>query len=335
MMKEFLDKIKNNPINPLYLILSTEKYIIDSVINSVKEKLSITGNLDVVNYDLTEQSINELVSEANEMSFFSEKQLFIVKNPFFLINERIKTDVTYDLDVLIDYLNNPNPDTVMIFIGPYNKLDERKKITKVFRKNVQILEFNKQKNNNIFNSVSQYISDNQIRISKDAKEELLFLTGNSLTLTINELKKLQMYKLDEEITKQDVINLVPKTLEHLVFDLMDYLLNNQKQRALNLYHDLLLEGEETIKINYILIMQIRLMIQIKMLQKQNYNYNDIASSLKVHPYRVKKSIQQINNVSLKQLAIVFNMLVDFEEMLKSKNIDGQAFFEIILSKIDL
>ncbi len=42
--------------------------------------------------------------------------------------------IEQNTDLLIDYLKEPLESTVLVFFAPYEKLDERKKITKQLKK---------------------------------------------------------------------------------------------------------------------------------------------------------------------------------------------------------
>lgn len=331
-MEKILQKIQVGDIDQVYLIVGKEPYLSEKVLYELRQKISSDDNLNEITYDLLEEPIDNLLQEANEVSFFAEEQLLIAKNPIFLTSERKKLDFEHNLDHLLAYLKQPNPRTTLVFIANYEKLDERKKITKALRKVATVIDYSKDKKINIRNEINQYLQKQNLQMDNNAIQELIYLVGDNLMLIIGEINKLAIYCNGENITKEMVLDLVPKQLEHVVFDLVDYLLKGQKQQAIELYQSLLLEGEDTIKINYILVMQFRLMIQIKLLQQRHYQVNDIASSLKVHPYRVKKTIAQMGNLSLIKMANFFDTLVDFEEVLKSQSLDESKFFEMIILK---
>ena len=332
MSTQQLNAMPNGKIDPIYLIIGTEDYLNQQVINNIKQQLGQEQESSELIFDLLDYPITSLLQEANEISFFSNHQLLIAKNPFFLTSERQKTDVEHNLEALINYLDNPNPETTIVFIANYDKLDERKKITKLLKKKATVIDYSKQTNN--YQIIHDYLQKQDIVMDSDAIKELLYLVNDSLTMAINEIDKLHLYAGAQPITKEMLDELVPRQVEHVIFDLVDYLLKNKKQQALQMYQDLVTQGEDTIKINYIILMQLRLMIQIKILEKRHYTTHDIAEAVKVHPYRVKKTSALIYNLSIDQLMMLFDILVDFEEKLKSSAIDDYSFFQMIVARFN-
>jgi DNA polymerase-3 subunit delta len=139
-------------------------------------------------------------------------------------------------------------------------------------------------------------------------------------------------KTTGKITVHDVESLVPKTLEHNIFDMTEYVLSGKTEPALRLYEDLILQGEETIKINAILLAQLRLLLQTKFLMKIGYQQANIADTLKVHPYRVKLAMQQVKKFREELLIYLFDQLVENDYQIKSGQMDKELLFQLFVLK---
>ena len=129
-----------------------------------------------------------------------------------------------------------------------------------------------------------------------------------------------------------VKELIPRSLEHSIFDLLKYILANQKEQALALYNELLLQGEEPIKINAILISQFRLLLQVKIMAERHYQQSNMIDVLKIHPYRIKLSLQEAKRFELKTLGTIFDYLVENDYKMKSGYMDANLLFELFLMK---
>lgn len=117
--------------------------------------------------------------------------------------------------------------------------------------------------------LQQSLANDGIEMSREAFDLFLRLTDLQLSKAMQELQKLRLYAGNgNKITKEIVLQLIPKTLEHNVFELTSDVLKGNVSDALRLYDDLLLQGEETIKINAILISQVRLLLQALILMKK-------------------------------------------------------------------
>jgi DNA polymerase-3 subunit delta len=99
-----------------------------------------------------------------------------------------------------------------------------------------------------------------------------------------------------------------------------------------LYDDLYIQGEETIKINAILISQIRLLLQTAILMKIGYQQGNIAETLKVHPYRVKLAMQQAKKLNQKDLAHLYDELIENDYLIKSGRMEKEFLFQLFVLK---
>ena len=100
-----------------------------------------------------------------------------------------------------------------------------------------------------------------------------------------------------------------------------------------MYEDLLLQGEETIKLNAILLNQIRLFLQTKILAKMGYQQANIADTLKVHPYRVKLALQQVRRFELSRLERLYDELVENDYRMKTGQMDKELLFQLFILKL--
>ena len=110
------------------------------------------------------------------------------------------------------------------------------------------------------------------------------------------------------------------------------MLAKKVQAALGLYHDLLEQKEEPLKLNAILLGQFRLLIQIQVLAAKGYAQGNIAQVLKAHPYRVKIALRNIRQYrfALKDLASAYLGLVAVEKKLKSTQQEAELLFQLFM-----
>lgn len=95
-----------------------------------------------------------------------------------------------------------------------------------------------------------------------------------------------------------------KTLEQSIFDFGEAT-NKDSKRALQIYHDMLLQKEDPIKMNAILLGQFRLLLQVSYLKKAGYQEPEIQKTLAVHPYRVKLALNQCRRYGTPLLEAAF------------------------------
>ncbi|KRN74036.1 DNA polymerase III subunit delta [Carnobacterium maltaromaticum] len=326
-------KITKGQFSPVYLFLGTESYLADSAKQTLIQATLAEDERDLNFgiYDMEEVPVGVALDDAESVPFFGDKRLVIMDRPNFFTAEKSKQKIDHDLVWLENYLKNPPDFTILAFFAPYEKLDERKKITKLLKKTATVIEVNTLSEKEVRHFLKDTIANEAYTMTPEAFELFIQLTDAKLSTAMSELPKLLLFSSDtKQITKSAVNDLVAKSLEQNIFALVEYVLKRQTANALSLYQDLLLQKEDPIKINAILMTQFRLLLQVKFLEKKGYQQGDSAGMLKVHPYRVKLAIQQARKFSEKVLVSAFEGLVDAEYRLKTGQGDKEMQFELFV-----
>ncbi len=326
-------KITKGQFSPVYLFLGTESYLADSAKQTLIQATLAEDERDLNFgiYDMEEVPVGVALDDAESVPFFGDKRLVIMDRPNFFTAEKSKQKIDHDLVWLENYLKNPPDFTILAFFAPYEKLDERKKITKLLKKTATVIEVNTLSEKEVRHFLKDTLANEGYTMTPEAFELFIQLTDAKLSTAMSELPKLLLFSSDtKQITKSAVNDLVAKSLEQNIFALVEYVLKRQTANALSLYQDLLLQKEDPIKINAILMTQFRLLLQVKFLEKKGYQQGDSAGMLKVHPYRVKLAIQQARKFSEKVLVSAFEGLVDAEYRLKTGQGDKEMQFELFV-----
>lgn len=327
-----LQTIHDQKFQSLYLVLGTEEYLQKQVRQAFTDSLQLdVDDLNFAEFDMEEDSLDTILDEAESMPFFGDYRMIFVENPFILTAEKKTNAPEHNIDRLISYLKNPVDTTILVFFADYEKLDERKKISKQLKKNAEVIDVAPMDESQVRRFLQQTLDNDEINMERNAFELFIRLTDANLTKVMKELKKLQLFAVQsKQITKKDVEELVPKSLEDNVFELTNYVLQGKTADALQLYGDLHVQGEETIKINAILISQIRIYLQTAILLNMGYQQGNITRSLNVHPYRVKLAIQQARKMEIQTLTHLYDELIENDYKIKTGQMDKEFLFQLFL-----
>ena len=334
-IQQQLANIRNKEFSSVYLVLGEERYFVERIREALIQYTLDEESMDLnfSSFDMEESSISDALFEAASFPFFGERRLVFVQNPYFLTGKKVKGAPDHNLKELEDYLQSPADFSVVVFFAPYEKLDRRKKITKLIEKNAEIIDVSSPRPNEVSRYIKEVIKEKSYQISSEAFQLFTERTDGQLTGMTHELDKLFLYHADtKKITKESIQQLVPKTLEQNVFELNTLVLNKQVEASIETYHDLLVQKEEPIKIVALLISQFRLLLQVKILQKQGYQQNEMAKVLKVHPYRVKLALQDIHKYEQVLLSEALNYLVDADYKMKTGQIDQELQVELFIMR---
>lgn len=307
----------------IYVISSTDQATIQDEIKKIFTKFK---DIERVNYDLSETEIERVIEDLDTYNFLSSKKGVVATNASFLSTDKIKSEVEHNLKALEKYIENPNPDNILIFV--VNSLDKRKKIVTTLLNNATLIE----KELNLKELIQERLEE--YKVDSKTQNYLIDYCGNNNERVLNEIEKLKTYKLDEkEITISDINEVVIRNMEDNIFNLVDSILKGNKQKVFAAYQDLLLQGGQAASILSKLANKIRLIYQVKVLEKTGKSDQEIGKSLNMHPYPVKLAREASYNYTESMLTEYLEKLAQVDYEMKSGSTTAELSFEIFMASI--
>jgi len=331
--REILLEWKKGDIHPVYFFYGTESFLMEETVDWMKSQMESDSDDfgKVVVLDLEEVPVQALIQEAETPSFFGGKRLIIGKNASFLTTGKAKGGVAHNMDALVEYLKHPFAENTVLLTVSSSQLDKRKKAVKELLKSARAKEFAPFKGKEVLDWLSQRLQKLKVTADPEAVRELAILVGNDLRLLNQECLKLATYVgAGGRVTREEVHQLVPRTLEQDVFKLTEKLAQRQLDEALRIWNDLLQQKEEPIRILALIIRQFRLMLQVKILERQGMAEKEMASFLHMHPYPVKLASKQGKAFSEKELRGLLSASLQADHEIKSGKADKVLAVERIL-----
>ena len=184
----------------VYILFGTEIVVIKNKINEIKKEAKL-DNLAWNYYDLESSSLKNIIDDANSGTLFSPKRGIVVDNAYIFTATTNKKLPEQDPKILESYLDNINPDTILIFSVNSEKLDVRKKITKKIKEVGKVIDCNIKKNS------IDVIKSMFLPCSINYDEAMYFKNkvGNDYGILVSEAKKIVTYKGDtSKVTKEDI-----------------------------------------------------------------------------------------------------------------------------------
>ncbi|MCL1990118.1 MAG: DNA polymerase III subunit delta [Defluviitaleaceae bacterium] len=315
----------------IYTIVSPYDHLVKNKIKDILTTCHLTPD-DVTHYDMQESTIQDALFDVSSAGFLVERKAILVKNPYFL-TAASTNGPAHNMEKLIDYLNQPDPENILIFHAPYEKLDERKKVVKLLKKQSDFIKINAPTAFNLLDYARQELARYNITAHDNVMKTFLGLTKHHIDKLMVELIKIRDYfadSVDRELTLELLYDLVPKTLEDNVFLLTEALVTGDRQQAAFIFADLKVQKEEPIKLIVMIANQFRLLKQIQSLQGRGMYEKEIAVALGVHPYRVKVAMGQARRFNIEVLDGILKQLAEADLQIKMGQIDGELALELFI-----
>lgn len=308
-------------MNNLYLIESDNYELIKLKINDIIKENNLSSD-NLVTYDMEEVNILDAIMDLDTYDFFGNSKIVHAKNATFL--GTVKGEIDHNIDVLTKYLNNPNPNNILII--SCSKLDNKKNIVKLLKEKAKLVTIEEKLDKIIKEKIKGY------KMDSDTINYLITSCASDYERIMNELDKLMSLKLNEkEITKDDIDLIVIKKIDANIFDLIDAIISKNKKKSLKIYEEMENYGEDIFKIFVSLSNQIRLIYQVKVLR--NLSNDEIASNLNLkNPKQVMALRYKIDKYQESDLLdYLYKLAIMDEELKTGKCIDKIVFPTFIAS----
>ena len=235
-----LDRSLRESISPLYLLLGSESYLRDTAAQAIADTAlsnTLLREFNEFSFSLLSDAVQSAIAAAEQLPMMSDKRVVKIKD-----FAKLHVD---DEPVLIAYLKNPAPSTVMIFIA--DDLDKRKAASKVLLDTCTVVDFSPIKDAEAKNWCKTRLKDLKTTVDDQVLNEIIRLVGTDVQTLLTELDKLASAAIDtKKITMELVDDLIGRSRELSNWELGDQLMANNRKRALETLYRLLDDGAEPV-----------------------------------------------------------------------------------------
>ena len=321
-MQTINEDIKNGTFKPVYLLYGEEAFLKQSY--KKKLRAAISGD-DTMNYNYFEGKgldMNELISLADTMPFFSERRLILIEDSGFF-----KTSS----EALAEYLPTMPDTTCIVFVE--EAVDKRNKLYKKVKDLGHIAEMKRQDSAQLARWAATILAQNGRKITPSTMNLFLERVGDDMENIRMEQEKLVCYTMGRDvITKEDVDAVGTVHVTSRVFDMVAAIVAGNTKKAMDLYEDLLTLKEPPMRILFLIARQFNQLLQIKELTAAGKDKGAMASALKVPPFAVGKLTAQARAFTRDQILSWVTLCVETEEAVKTGRLSDRLAVELLIAR---
>lgn len=216
--KKVWTNIKARKFEPVYLLQGEETYYIDLLSDYIEANAlsdSEKGFNQVVVYG-KDVTVATILTHAKRFPMMSDKQVVIVKEAQDIQDLQKEGGAK----LLLSYLSNPQPSTILVLCHKHKSLDKRKELGKKADQLAVSLTFKKPYENQLGEFISEYITEKGYRMDDAAIRILAEYVGNDLSRLTNEIEKILIDSSKETtIRPETVMSRVGISKEYNIFEL--------------------------------------------------------------------------------------------------------------------
>lgn len=297
-----------------------------------------SADLNFAHFDMKEATYKDIELELLSLPFFADEKIVILDH-FVDITTAKKRYLTDDeLKAFEEYLGNPSPTSKLVIFAE-GKLDSKRRLVKLLKRDAKVFEAIEPKEQELRAYFQKWSQKQGLTFAEKSFEHLLIKSGFQFSEIQKNLLFLQSYKADSNITEEDIIQAIPKTLQDNIFDLTQLILAKKIDQARDLVKDLTLQGEDEIKLIAIMLGQFRLYTQVKILAESGQTESQMVSSLghylgrNPNPYQIKFALRDTRGLSLNFLQDSIRYLIQTDYQIKTGVYEKSYLFEKTLLQI--
>lgn len=320
-VKKILSDLKARKFKPVYFLQGEESYFID-VISDYIEAHALSeaekGFNQVVVYG-KDVAMATVLTHARRFPMMSEFQVVLVKEA----QEIQDLNKEIGAKLLLEYLKQPVPSTILVFCHKHKTLDKRRELGKNIDKLTTSVLAKKLYDNQLPDFVSEYARDKQLIIEDRAVLAICEFVGNDLNRIVNEINKLMIsLHPGESITAERVLAQVGISKEYNIFELQKAILQKDSLTVAKIVNYVEANTKKNPMIPMVAFLYSFFSKLLLAAQATDKSEKGLASTLKVSPYAIRDY-----SLALRQyppIKILDNISLLKEADLKLKGVNSGA-----------
>lgn len=306
-LDDLLAALAQRQFSPVYLFYGEEDFLIEEATDAVIEAALTTQergfNLDKM-YG-AEADPRDVISHASSFPMMSERRVVVVR----------EVEKLAQPELLADYIENPLASTCLVLTS--SKPDFRRKPFVTAKKHAFVLECKPLWDNQIPSWVARRVKKSGREISPEAASLLPAYLGSSLRDIVNALEKVYLYTGDRKmISADDVTAVVGVSREFGVFELQWAIGMKETQKATDILHHMLEQGEQPVLIVAVLTRFFQTLWKLLDVRRRGVQGNQQYAQAGIFSYAEKYS-QAAGRFTMEEIEDAFIALAELDEQLKT------------------
>lgn len=331
-VKKILTEVKAGKYKPVYFLQGEESYFID-VISDYIEANALTdaekGFNQVVVYG-KDAPMATILTHARRFPMMAQFQVVIVKEA----QEIPDLNKEIGAKLLLEYLKQPVPSTVLVFCHKHKTLDKRRELGKSIDKLAASINSKKLYDNQLPDFLTEYAQERNIAMDDRAVRALCEFVGNDLNRLTNELDKLTIsLKPGEAVTAERVMQQVGVSKEYNIFELQKAILQKNSLNVVKIVNYFESNPKKNPMIPTVAYLYSFFSKVLLASQAPDKSEKGLASALKVSPYVIRDYSLALQQFSPDRILRNISLLKEADLRLKGVNTgsasEGQILRELI------
>lgn len=335
-----LKKLRKTNLPAITVLAGEDVGLYDQMKQTLFQQLEFDpADLAYSYFDMSGTDYSQVALDLESLPFFADHKIVIMDNFQDMTTDKKSYLDEKHLKAFEAYLGNPVETSRLVILGR-GKLDGKRRLVKLLKKEALVLEASPMKDEDVKNYFLNQARELGLEFEPGVFDQLLVRAQFDFSEMVKNLAFLRDYQqTGSAISQKDIDEAIPKSLQDNIFDLTQLVLSGKIDNARDLVRDLRLQGEDEIKLIAIMLGQLRFFLQVKLLANQGKSEQQIVTNLsdylgtKLNAYRVKFALRDSRPYSLDRLKLSIKSLIEADYQIKTGVYDKDYLFDLAMLKI--
>ena len=323
------EHISGGHFSRVYLLYGPESYLRGEYAKKLERAImgEDSDDMNITRFSGEMDSIEEFMDTAVTLPFFAERRLIVVEDSqLFKASSNGKArPAAEELAGRFDEI----PESTCIIFNE-TAADKRFKLYKKAAGEGTEADFEYLTGDELLGFIGRRLRAADVGITRKAAELLVERVGQDLNLLNNEADKIIAYFEGKTITPADVESIAAVRAEDKIFDMLREAMQGKVDKAMEYYQDLLSLRESPIKILVLAGQQCAKTLSVKQCMTARLSEAEMMSKLSMSSGAIYHTKELARAFSIEQLEKGVSLAAEYDEAVKSGNLDQQLAAELLL-----
>lgn len=336
----FSEDLKTGNIDKVLLMYGIEQYLVKWAVETLVKKYvnPAASAMDYIRLSGEQAKVSGVIEACETFSMFSERRIVWVRDFKPLESDSARGFAKDEIKELAAYAEKSNDRTILIFSS--EEIKQSAVLPSALKKNGKVYHFDRIDKAELKSFAAKRFRAAGAEITPAALNLLIEETGYfnkesdySLFHFENDIKKIIAHAEGGRVCEEDVRSMVAGDMETFVFDMLDAITGNRKDRAFQILYNILYSGKDAFSIIGAIVSQFELLLSVKQLKDDGMALSAMHRKLGGSEYRIKKMIPYANRYSQSKLKETLSSIYQVDRQIKTGLLDSRTALELFIAGI--
>ena len=318
--EDILAQLEKALLAPLYLFHGEEPYLIEQAVTRVRHRVG--KGTSVRSFSMGEDSLDRVLETWGVPSLFAATSLVVLKRA-----DRLRAADRERLEREAELRDATQP----LVVCAQGRVDVTQKFFARCAKVGFVAEFRPPFANQVPVWAQRFARERKVTLTEEAATLLAELIGADLFALANEIDKLAAFVMPKtDIDAEAVTACVGNLPTSTVFDLADALGQRDRQKALALLRQVLMDERDALPVLQALVGHFRRLWRVKELVASGAPEIQIERATGLRGMRLRAMLSQCRLFSVADLRLLFHRAADMDLIFKSSRLSPAALFDSLI-----